>query len=80
MVGMVDPGANVSVVVHHVWYRQGTDHSCSWHRVNLVSRKSKRLESRVDSLYSCQLHLVLQRETDVGILPCSVEGVTSELD
>lgn len=35
--------------------------------VNLVSRKSKRLESRVDSVYSCQLHLVLQREMDVEI-------------
>ena len=34
MVVMVDPGANVSVVVQQVWYRQGTDHSYSWPWVN----------------------------------------------
>lgn len=64
---------------NQVWYRQGTDHSCSWHGVNLVSRKSKRLESRVDCVFLPAAPCLAKRN-ECGNLPCSVEGVTSELD
>lgn len=47
--------------------------------VNLVSMKSKRLESRVDCVFLPAAPCLAKRN-GCGNLPCSMEGVTSELD